>query len=320
MQNKQIDQFFNELPLGNLSDYEFLYKKQNSKLNLELGVYGENRIPSIGIDIKETFSDYKSNESFKVIKIINSPKKFGQKILILLNDKMHLDTFKKLYKWIYLDLEEKNNLINTYENLIDYITQYSYLFEKRTINRSEESYIGLYGELDILLGLLKQKKFQEIDIIQAWSGYTRSIHDFNFPQLNLEIKSSISDKMEINASSYNQLTPKPNSQTFLIFQKYINEEYSDHSKDIFDLVKSIKQIIKDEESLKLFSRKLEVFGVNEIVLKLRLSRVNSQIFHINETFPSLKGLEIHESISDIKYKINLAACSEWLTDLKLNEL
>lgn len=320
MLNKELDHIFSNLPLGKLSDYEFLYKKQNSELNLELGVFGENNVPCIGIDVKEAFLHFQINENYKVIKILNSPKKFGQKILILLNEKKHLHTFKNLYKWIYLDLQENKNLIKTFDNLIEYIDQYSYLFQKRKINNSEESYIGLYGELSILYELLKQKKFNETDLIKSWSGYSRSTHDFNLPKLNLEIKSSISDKMEINVSSFNQLIPKPNSQTYLIYQQFIKDEQCNQSKDLFEIVSSIKTIIRKKENVKLFTRKLEVFGINQISIKLKLSKINLLIFHINETFPSLKSAEIHESISNIKYKIELSKCSEWLTELNLNEL
>ena len=306
--------------MGKLSDYEFLYKKQNYELNLELGVFGENNIPCIGINVKETFLNFQINENYKVIKIFNTPKKFGQKILILLNEKEYLDAFKNLYKWIYLDLQENKNLIRTFDNLIKYIDQYSYLFEKRKINKSEESYIGLYGELSILHKLLKEKKFNETDLIQSWSGYSHSTHDFNLPELNLEIKSSISDKMEINVSSFNQLMPKPNSQTYLIYQRFMKDEHCNQSKDIFELISSIKTIIQKKETAKLFDRKLEIFGINQISLKLKLSKINLLIFHINETFPSLKSTKIHGSISNIKYKIDLSKCSEWLTELNLNEL
>jgi len=316
-----LDAVIKSLGALDINNDNFVYKCFDSKKNIEFGVFGERKEPCIGININKDFKYYKSNTKFKIIEIFNAPATNGQKLLIILKDQNKIEIFKKLYVWIHQDISIDQKLFMSFEGLSEYIEQYSKLFEKKITNKiSEESLLGLFGELDLLKELLKSKKYTTTELINSWAGYYRSRHDFKFPNLRLEVKSSLNDNSIINCSSFNQLVSNVSIDTFLIHQLYVKEN-NHKSVSLLNLIKTIRRIIEsDQKSLLIFDRKLEIFGIEKIETDLKLLRKNLLIYKITDDFPSLKECSIHNSITNIKYKIDLSMCSKWLTELKVNEL
>lgn len=279
-------------------------------------------MPCIGLNVKDKFIKYEIEDKYKIITIRNAPSSLGERIIIVLNETDKIDIFKKLYEWIHQDLLDDCNLIRTFDDLCKYIDRYAELFKQKSDNSiSKESIIGLYGELDLLNELLKSKRYEKYEVINSWSGYYRSTHDFNLLNMKLEVKTSMDDNTVINCSSYNQLLAKKGFQTYLINLSYTENTNKVDGKNIFEMIELVKSNLKNcSESLKKFQRKLEIFGIDRIKDNLKYSRISSKIFDINEDFPSFQGLKIHSSISDLKYKIDLSMCEKWLTPLNMDEL
>lgn len=318
---ENLDQIISKFNKLSLAENSFLYKTFKANINLEFGVFGKEKNPCIGMSCNNQFEKYEINENYKIIKLMNAKLFDGQKLLIVLTDSKKIDIFKKLYYWMSQDLEINPNLIKSFKDLSKYIDQYSKLFEREYINEiTHESLLGLYGELDVLRNLLNSKKYSKLDILNSWTGYYRSKHDFNLPNLRLEVKSSLNNNFIINSSSSNQLKSTPGFDTFLIYQSFV--ETNDHSSiELNDLIKLIFKMLKNnEKAKKIFEKKLDIFGIEKVKKKLNLSKLSSQIYEIRDDFPSIDHQKIHSSISDIKYKIDLSMCSEWLTEFKINEL
>ena len=180
-----VEESFSELSKVRLNKNDFYYRTLNSKLNLNFVVFGENNLTCIGLKVKDQFLRYRVVNKYKVITLMNAHCSFGQRIIIILNDSKKIDIFKKLYKWIHQDLSEDINCIKTFDDLVQYIDQYGELFEKKIDrNISKESSIGLYGELDLINDLIKNNNHEIDEIIESWSGYSRSTHDFNLGRKN----------------------------------------------------------------------------------------------------------------------------------------
>ena len=67
------------------------------------------------------------------------------------------------------------------------------------------------------------KKYSKLDIINSWKGYYRSKHDFQLPNLRLEVKSSLNNNTIINSSNFSQLISSPGYDTFLVHQSYLED-------------------------------------------------------------------------------------------------
>lgn len=319
--NNILDQNILELTKVNLKKNEFYYRTIDSNINLNFGIFGKEKVPCIGLCLNNKFLEYKIENKYKTISLMNAPSPYGERILILLNNNDKIEIFKKLYNWLHQDLVENKNLINSFEDLCKYVEEYSKFFEVKIQNfNSKDSLLGLYGELDLLNQLLQSKKYNKREVIDSWSGYQRSTHDFNFHNMKIEVKSSTSDNNLIHCSSYNQLISQTNSNIYLIKFSYEEKSKEESGTNIFDLIDLIKGKLKiSEASFKVFERKLEIFGINKINDFTKYKRKSYNIYEIRHDFPSFKNINIHPSISGIKYKIDLSMCDEWLVPLSINE-
>ena len=319
--NNILDQSISELTKIDLKRHEFYYRTIDSNLDLNFGIFGKDKIPCIGLCLNNKFINYKIENKYKIITLMNAPSAYGERILILLNSDDKIDIFKKLYNWLYQDLIENKNFIHSFEDLCKYVEEYSKFFEVKIKNfNNKESLLGLYGELDLLNELLLSKKYTNREVIDAWSGYQRSTHDFNFLENKIEVKSSTSDNNLIHCSSYNQLISHIGFNTYLIKFSYEEKSKKENGKNISDLIDLIKRKLEiSKTSLKIFERKLEIFGIDKLEDISRYIRKSYNIYEIRHDFPSFKDTNIHPSISGIKYKIDLSMCDEWMVPLSINE-
>ncbi len=316
----QLDKTLDTLSKAKLTKNQFRYKTFDSKINLNFGVFGEKNLPCIGLTIEKKFQKYLRNENFKSITIINSPEKDKQRILLILNNQNKLNIFKKLYQWIYIDLQENSDSFSSFQKIVNYINEYADLFERKILSKfSKERLIGLYGELDTIFELLSSKKYTDREIVESWNGYRSSTHDFKINNLALEIKSSLNNSLKIYCSSIDQLRFNKNFKTYLCYRVYREEKNSSKGLNIHELILNIYKKIKDKKVVKVLERKLEIFGINIIKHNTKLIRDSITTYKIDNKFPSFKD-NIHDSISDVKYKLDLFKCDNWKTDLKLYEL
>lgn len=317
----QLDKTLDTLSKAKLAKNQFRYKTFNSKININFGVFGEKNLPCIGLTIEKKFEKYLRNDNFKSITIINSPENNKQRILLILNNQNKLKIFKKLYEWIYIDIQENSDLFSSFQKIVNYITEYADLFERKILNKvSKERLIGLYGELDTIFELLSSKKYTDREVVESWKGYRNSTHDFKIKNLALEIKSSLNKSLKIYCSSIEQLRFNENFKTYLCYRVYSEEKTSSKGLNIHELILNIYKKMKDKKAIKILERKLDIFGINIIKHNTKLIRDRMTTYKIDNEFPSFKENDIHESISDVKYKLDLLKCDNWKTDLKLYEL
>ena len=108
--NNILDQNILELTKVNLKKNEFYYRTINSNINLNFGIFGKEKVPCIGLCLNNKFLDYKIENKYKTISLMNAPSPYGERILILLNNNDKIEIFKKLYNWLHQDLIENKNL------------------------------------------------------------------------------------------------------------------------------------------------------------------------------------------------------------------
>ena len=88
--NKNIQQILDksivELGKIKLNENDFRYRTIDYNLNLNFGVFGNNKSPCIGLNVKETFKKYVVVRKYKIITLLNAPSSIGQRVIIVLND------------------------------------------------------------------------------------------------------------------------------------------------------------------------------------------------------------------------------------------
>ena len=321
MLSTYIDKTLHRLNSSTIKKNQFRYYSYNSNIDIDFGVYGEKKHPCIGLSISKKNKEVEINNDFKLISIIKTPINKSQRVLIILNDKKKLAVFKKLYEWINIDIQENNNLFPSFQKVIEYLNEYSDLFEREINNKiTKERVLGLFGELQTVHNLLSSKKYTPMKIINSWDGYSKSTHDFKIEDLAIEVKSSLNERLKINCSSVDQLKFNKLLKTYLVHRIYEEDENNIKGMDIHELIIKIKKLLKSKKVIKILDRKLDIFGIKDLKNKTKFYNKKNNIYFINNNFPSVIEKDLHESISNLKYKLDLSLCSEWLTDLKLNEL
>ena len=321
MLSTYIDKTLHKLNSSKLKQNQFRYLSYNSKINIDFGIYGLKKQPCIGLTLDQINHKIEINNEFKLISVISTPINNTQRVLIILNDKKKLSTFKKLYEWINIDIQENNNLFSSFQKVIDYLSEYSELFERKIENKiTKEKILGLFGELQTIHNLLSSKKYSSLAIIDSWNGYSNSTHDFKINDLAIEVKSSLNENLKINCSSSEQLKFNKLFNTYLVHRIYEENINSNKGLNIHDLIIKIKKILKNKKALKMLERKLDIFGIKDLKNKTKFYNKKNNIYHIKNDFPSIAEKDMHEAITNIKYKLDLSLCSDWLTDIKLNEL
>ena len=243
---EDVENTFKKFDQIEIHKNQFFYKTPNKDLKLELGIFGEKKTPCIGIIINEKFDNFEICKKFRFLTLKNTPLMNGQnqKLLIILEDLEKFDVFKKFSKWMYQDLYENNTLLSSMNDLINYINQFSELFERSSFQKlSYNKILGLFGELKVLKLLLKSKDSDMYSVIDSWSGYRQSTFDFYLNNFSIEVKSSIFNNTNIHCSSSKQVTKDGNNVTLLAHLNFIEDNQSNNSEDIFDLIQDIKETI-----------------------------------------------------------------------------
>ena len=171
---------------------------------------------------------------------------------------------------------------------------------------SEEE-IGLFGELTIIDKLLGEK-IQPREIIDAWQGPLNSIQDFYFGKGAIEIKSTISNDLEVNISSLEQLDDTLVNPLYLMGLRL---ELSGDGINLNQIIEKLRCFfINDNLALDIFNGRLLHAGYyddmsDEYTRKFNLLRIDS--FRINESFPRIIKSMLLPEIIKAKYQVNLTS-------------
>lgn len=194
------------------------------------------------------------------------------------------------------------------------------IFFEQSIERSlsKNSVIGLLGELFKLKRLLYSQvdPFSINDILLSWRGPYDEVHDFDFKNNSLEVKTKLISSGDIQISSEYQLERKDNKKLSLLV--FNIEEDVINGVPISHLFLEIKNFITSQNgNVELFISALHQLGINhKSILQYdnwRFIIINSHEYDCeNIDFPRLVSSSIPASIRSVKYSIYLNELEKFL--------
>ena len=237
--------------------------------------------------------------------------KFSNKLTVNLKN----STFREFF----------NNWVNSFSVLakdIDTIDRFIDLFNAEilaiiTLGRKEkkiswESARGLYGELLYIKSLILKNNYTKLEIINAWHRPEPAIHDFEFKDFTLEVKTISRDNTTVKISSILQLQEiegKP-----LLLNIYRIEKINDSDIDSLGILYNEIINLLDKVSSNLFIIKCaedvfcEYLGPKENPLDYKFNLIECNIYNVNQIiFPRIKKDDILSSISKVTYCIDISA-------------
>lgn len=238
-----------------------------------------------------------------------------QFLLILLLDPQHQDIFAALSEDLMnqvKDITDENQLI---KDLFSRLIKWQALFEKaKSPGLSEESQIGLYGELFFLRKFLKRETNQEF-CVEVWKGPENAVQDFQYSNWAVEVKVTYGkNHQKIHISSERQLDTDfvPNIYLYHLSVD-IREEKGESLNDVVD---DVFEII-DENSIAsaLYRSKLLDAGFYDNHRSLYSSKSYNirmeRVFRVNDTFPRISESQIPSEIGDVKYSVVIGDDVPW---------
>lgn len=123
----------------------------------------------------------------------------------------------------------------------------------------EEKQVGLWGELWLLSRLIDHRGTTAVD---NWKGASRAVHDFQFEDIELEVKTTRNERRRHMISSLTQLVPSPD---FRLYVCSIQVEGSfDKGRSVPELVTEVERRLEgNAAALAKLSRMLRLVGFVE---------------------------------------------------------
>ncbi len=244
-------------------------------------------------------------------------------ILIKLTD----NDFKDLFNDLIVSLYSKINNISDPDiyarELVYSFYKWSDLFEnKRKSKLSFEEVMGLFGELFVLIGLLKESDVKSINLIlESWQGLYNNTNDFVFDNKNIEIKAKEDSKPFVKISSEYQLNDQADKELeLLVVSLKIDLMKGESIHDL--LVKLIHNIRTNTADVSILYRALSQKGLTIDSTKEydnhRFLVVKTNLYNcLMDGFPRLSLSNIPEEISRLRYYLRVSGLKKYLIEEKL---
>lgn len=165
----------------------------------------------------------------------------------------------------------------------DVLNDFRELLRKERTALSREKLLGLIGELTFLCEISNYNP----EVIWGWTGPKGTIHDFDFPDVNVEIKSSLRRHGRVaRIHGFEQLCPKEANSLFLAHQVFEAGSTSDLTiSRLFDRLKQRSVNLHHLSSL------LKLTGVedpnSEELNKEGFRLINRSIYRVTNDFPGI---------------------------------
>ncbi|WP_158655581.1 PD-(D/E)XK motif protein [Sphingobacterium sp. HMA12] len=283
-------------------------------LSIGIDTDGKRCLTLKAVSLKEEYLD--KNE-FSNLSIVYLPAE--DRIIIRVLDEYFWDLFNdfviSIYNKVY-KIEDEEACVKEFFRTFN---RWAYFFdEKRVSKLSEEVLIGLFGELCFMDFLLSQSspRFTIPEIEQSWVGPYDKGHDFEFPDIDFEVKTKPGRSLDVNISSEYQLQEDLGKSLDLVVID-IDKNYIE-GISLKDLINSIKDKViayGGDLSFIVEGLKQKNISFNELEsydnYRYKAARI---VFYdcLADGFPRLKRDFLFQSIHKVRYQIRLTNLTEFI--------
>ncbi len=183
---------------------------------------------------------------------------------------------------------------------------------RRDTGLTLEREIGLLGELLILRSLCD--RLEVADAVAAWRSGEAEEHDFSAYGIDIEVKTTSSERRAHWIASLTQLVPTGNRPLWLVSHQ-VTRAGAGEGRSLRDLVADVRAVVGEGETRDSLERRLTTAGwadACERTIRDRwLRRAPSLAFPVRADFPRLTPALLSDSglslvrISDVRYRIDL---------------
>jgi len=190
---------------------------------------------------------------------------------------------------------------------------WQHFFDKGVGALSIEAQIGLYGELYFLDTILTHPSMAT-DVVASWTGSGGAAHDFQFPGIAVEVKTSaVKSPQKMMISNENQLDNSLVGDLFVLFLSVAIQKGSIHT--LPSIVAKLRQMLALTPAARLFDDRLCQAGyIDEHAYRYDpIGFVIKEVFtfRIDDAFPKLTSIDLPDGVGDLKYSVVIDCCKKF---------
>lgn len=208
--------------------------------------------------------------------------------------------------------EPAQRLLNLVQRLAEW---HRFMRRQAPAALSSEEQRGLFGELDFLVRYAILHCGGDA-AIAAWSGPDPGLHDYEFPHLTVEVKTTIAGgPTEFRVSNERQLDDK--GLPFLAIYHPLFTETRESGLSLPEMVAGVRLAIGNGRAVReTFEEKLgdaRYFEVHEKEYRnIRYVERARSFYRVSAGFPRLVESDLPVGVGSVSYSVSTAACSEFL--------
>lgn len=256
----------------------------------------------LNFKIENAFKNFKDIET-KEMKTSFS----DDNLVIILKDSLNWEIFKVFCDDLVLSSEELLDSNKVSQKLYNRINEWKDLLQgklKKILSLEEQ--MGLFSEVLTLKELILVNGGN----VNSWRGPHKDSQDFLCNNCAIEVKSCLSSKRKLATISSKYQLETEKQKLFMIFYSLTKIE---GGLNLNQLINETLNLIKIESEKTIFLKKLLEIGYSFEETEYFSFNVDSKsYFDINEKFPKLISTSIDSEIVEVKYKIDLSLCNEFL--------
>jgi len=268
-------------------------------------------------DIRIDISSFDNLRELKVMLLADTTFANARLLIIQLLHSESRDIFATLCENLIQSVIRMNSEQEIIRAVVNQLEKWKTLFEKSNstgLTPAEQQ--GLFGELHFLQKLLSKTNTNPHDVLRTWIGTDSTLRDFQGNNWALEVKTtSTNNPQKITINGERQLDETLLENLFLFH--FSVEVSNSNGVTLCQKVYAIRDVLKNDiPALSIFNTKLFEVGYlskHEALYKDRFYQIRSENYYkIENNFPRIRENELRGGVSDVKYSIILAMCSEYL--------
>jgi len=277
---------------------------------------------------KDTFGNllFVLSASSEIIPKVKIPKLHGidisigqdernNQLIFALEEREYKDIFYTLCADLISSTKELHNEEYAVNTVLYRLDKWQHFLKNRRKIIDKRQVKGLAGELLFLKNYLLQKHNAE-DALDFWKAPLQSVHDFEFDNFSVEVKTK-SSVNSIHISSYEQLFSELDH--LLLYIATLNDSTLKTPKafNIYTLIDDIKTILSDTVLEERFENLLMQYGFIglEEYRDYWFLFVSDEFYEVKEGFPRI--INLPEGIENLTYRVNLEKCKAFKADSEI---
>lgn len=233
-------------------------------------------------------------------------------------------SMRDIFLSMSLDLMDSTNGIDTGDDnrvmkaLIARITKWQRLLKRpRNDLLSAELQMGLWGEILVLREMF-MPNVENVIATEAWSGPLGGEQDFSLAGVTLvEVKTqnAASDR-KVKINSVDQLDSR-SGVLFLVHQRLAPKS---EGMTLQGLVNAVRSDLSDDvAAFGRFERNLFEYGFvnNDAYDNVAYDLSGRTVYRVDDSFPRIRREQVPDGISDLGYRIEIAACDDFVVEEKI---